>query len=318
MKATFSLLLLLVLCSIGCEKKSNLLEQWIQSNNKIKVLSTTTIIDDLVGQIGGDHIDHIPLIQGDIDPHSYELVKGDDEKLSYAQIIFYNGLGLEHGASLRYRLENNPQAYSLGGFIHEKYPDLILYENNQIDPHIWLDLSLWTTTIELIVEKLILIDPVHQEDYQKNGQRVKETLLKLDQNLQNRLDKIAPEKKYLVTSHSAFNYFARRYLSKQDSNWKDHVCSPEGIAPDGQLSCHDIQTVVDYIKKNHIETLFCESNVGKDSLNKVVSVCLEQGLKIRIYEACLYSDTLGGYGSNYETYYKMMEHNVTILCKAWE
>ena len=81
------------------------------------------MIDDLVGQVGGDLIDHIPLIFGEIDPHSYELVKGDDEKISHAQIVFANGLNLEHGASLRYKLDKHPSVVFLGEEIKGKLPD---------------------------------------------------------------------------------------------------------------------------------------------------------------------------------------------------
>src|SRR5579871_5638784 len=87
----------------GCSNSTapSAMDPWVEQNGKLKVLSTTAMIDDVVRQIGRERIDHLPLIMGEIDPHSYELVKGDDEKLSMATLIFFNGLGLEHGASLR-------------------------------------------------------------------------------------------------------------------------------------------------------------------------------------------------------------------------
>src|SRR5690349_13398984 len=124
----------------GCSGSStpSAMEIWAMQNGKLKILSTTAMVDDIVGQIGKERIDHIPLITGEIDPHSYELVKGDDEKLSLATIIFYNGLGLEHGASLRYQIEHHRNAIGVGNFILEKQPNLILYSDKEIDPHIWM------------------------------------------------------------------------------------------------------------------------------------------------------------------------------------
>ena len=89
-------------------------QDWESPNGKVKILSTTQMIDDVVGQIGGDRVDHICLIEGEIDPHSYELVKGDDEKIGFAQLFFYNGLGLEHGASLHYQIAQHPHAVDSG------------------------------------------------------------------------------------------------------------------------------------------------------------------------------------------------------------
>jgi len=307
--------LLLVCC--GCQNGPSELDYWIKPNGKIKVLSTTAIIDDLVGQIGGDRIDHLPLIGGAIDPHSYELVKGDDEKLSYAQIIFYNGLGLEHGASLKYRLERHPNARALGDLIREKKPELILYADKQTDPHIWLDIALWAESIEPIVTALSEIDPSSKEYFEANGQKAKTSLLEMDLAIEKKLAQIPAEKRYLVTSHDAFNYFARRYLGG-GINWKERFCAPEGLAPDGQLSARDIQMVINHLLEHQIHVIFPESNVSRDSIKKIVSVCQEKGFEIRIAEDQLFSDTLGTPGSTSDTYLKMMEHNGNVLEKAWE
>ncbi len=78
------------------------------------------MIQDIVRQVGGEHVDVIALINGEMDPHSYQLVKGDGEKITRADLIFANGLGLEHGPSLRQQLENNPKAVPLGNWIIAK------------------------------------------------------------------------------------------------------------------------------------------------------------------------------------------------------
>src|SRR5262245_55176684 len=93
-------LLCLILISCGGTNNDNS-KDWNAKNGKVKVLGTTAMITDLVKQIGGDRIDVITLIQGELDPHSYQLVKGDDEKLKTADLIIYSGLNLEHGPSLK-------------------------------------------------------------------------------------------------------------------------------------------------------------------------------------------------------------------------
>jgi manganese/zinc/iron transport system substrate-binding protein len=270
------------------------------------------MIDDIVSQVGREKIVHLALIEGAMDPHSYELVKGDSEKLSYAKVVFYNGLGLEHGASLRHQIKQHPKAIALGDRIREKNPAAILIERGQVDPHVWLDVSLWAEIIDPIVQALSEVDPQNGDYYRTNGQQVRENLLKLDSALFEKLQKIPSGKRYLVTSHDAFNYFTRRYL-REGADWKDRFCAPEGLAPDGQLSCQDIQKVINYLREHQVKVIFPESNVSKDSLKKILSVCKEKGIEARIAKEVLDSDTLG----TSTTYQDMMEHNVNVLYEAW-
>jgi len=46
------------------------------------------MVRDLVATVGQDRIEVITLIKEELDPHTYELVKGDDEKLLSADLVF--------------------------------------------------------------------------------------------------------------------------------------------------------------------------------------------------------------------------------------
>jgi manganese/zinc/iron transport system substrate-binding protein len=312
-KMKYLLCFLLCLALVGCKRGPSRLDEWRTPNGKIKVLSTTPIINDLVGRIGGERIDHLSLMGSSIDPHSYELVKGDDEKFSVAQLIFYNGLGLEHTASLKTYLTNHSHAVSLGDHIYAEEPSLILKHQGQIDPHIWLDVSLWEKAVDPIVSHLAEADPSGKEYYEKEGARVKKELTDLDVWMQEQLKAIPSEKRYLVTSHDAFNYFARRYLHQvEEPSWKERFCAPEGLAPDGQLGFQDLQRVIDHLQKHRIEIVFPEANVSQDSLKKIAEICHGKKVSIRIASSSLYSDTCE------ESYESMMKHNVLVLCGAWQ
>lgn len=317
----FLLCLILLLCGCSSSRSPSLLEIWAKQNGKIKVLSTTAMIDDIVGQIGGERIDHLALITGDIDPHSYELVKGDDEKLLLAQLIFYNGLGLEHGASLRYQLEHHPGAIGVGHAVLQKYPERILYVDKEIDPHIWMDVSLWSTIVDTIVEALSHLDPEGRDIYVQNGMALREKMLHAHQKIYRDLQSIPEQKRYLVTSHDAFNYFTKAYLADPDEitqpEWQKRCDAPEGLAPEGQLSTMDIQKIIDHLIKYHIQIVFPESNVSRDSLKKIVHACAQKGLTVKIANEPLYGDAMGSLGGDADTYLKMMRHNADVLIKAW-
>jgi len=311
-----SLFLLIVLTCCSSPKKGEL-KEWMEPSGRLKVLATTAMIQDLVQKIGGDQIDILTLIQGDLDPHSYQLVKGDDEKLGFANLIFYNGLGLEHTPSIYLALAHNPRAISLGGEIEKARPDLILTYGQDVDPHIWTDVSLWKLAVPSIVQALSEKDPIHAEEYRRRGQKTYRELDALDQQITNIMQDIPEEKRYLVTSHDAFNYFSRRYLAsseeRADGSWEKRFQAPEGLSPDSQLSPYQIQHLIDHLKTYQIEVLFPETNLNPDSILKIVDAGNKKGLNVRMATTPLYGDAMGPKGSDGDTYEKMMLHNAKTI-----
>lgn len=314
---------LVVFCSIalvGCSKtksSKHYLHEWVHPEGKLKVLSTTTMIDDLVGLIGKEHLVHVCLIKGELDPHSYELVKGDDMLLSEASVIFYNGLGLEHGASLNYYLTHNDKAFSLGSMIKEDPSVEFIESEGQIDPHIWMDVDLFSKCIYPIVDILSKLDPEHALDYRENGKELYERMQALDKAILLQMHEIEDADRHLMTTHDAFFYFARRYLSEDKEEpmnvWKERFAAPEGMSPDGQISPRDIQQMIEYAEKYHVRVVFPESNLNKDALEKVVSVLKHRGKKAQLSKEPLYGDTMGEKGSGADSYLKMIEHNTKVI-----
>lgn len=320
MRALYFLLFAFFLSACGSNDVANPRNlQWRERNEKIKVLSTTAIIDDLVKQIGGEYVDSIALIKEDLDPHSYQLVKGDDEKMSFADIIFFHGLGLEHGPSLQHFLYHSPKALSLGNKIQEQSPELILYDKGQVDPHIWMDVSLWRRAVPFIVETLSQHNPEHADIFSRNGTELMDNMEALHQDIRGKLQKIPTEKRYLVTSHDAFNYFTRAYLAEndeqEDDGWRVRFAAPEGLAPESQLSSTDIQSIINHLEEYDIQVIFPESNVSQDSIRKIIQAGREKGLDLTIATTYLYGDAMGAPGSDGDTYFKMMQHNAATIEK---
>lgn len=296
--AKFKILLLAFVTffiSYGCQSsKGKELSSWMEENGKLKILSTTKQIGDLVAFIGKDRIEGIILIEGDLNPHTYELVKGDGEKVKRADLIFYNGLGLEHGASLSSLLKQSPKALAIGESIGSRYPDRVLLKDGVIDPHIWMDISLWKEGIDPIAERLSAADPVNGPYYLQRAKILKEELDLVHQEIADSLKKIPKEKRYLVTSHDAFGYFTRSYLAERgDSSWQERFAAPEGLAPDGQLNPIDLQEIIDHLKKHEIRVIFPESNVSRDSIHKILTAAKGMGFEVMICDEALYGDSTG-------------------------
>ncbi len=312
-----SFLMLVLICFLcnGCngDRKITPLQNWMKENGKLKVLSTIQMIGDLVQEIGKERVENIVLIEGELDPHTYELVKGDDEKLNRADLIFYNGLGLEHGLSLSHFLKAESKAIALGDKVMKAHPKKILSLSKTLDPHIWMDVSLWSALIDPIKEELSRIDPESENYYLQNANFLKKALMEIHQDILKLMTEIPADSRYLVTSHDAFNYFARAYLAQEKSDWQQHFTAPEGLAPEGQLSVLDIKRIIDYLKEHNVKVIFPESNVSQDSLKKIVDCAEKMGLKVEIANDMLYGDA--GCKSTKEeiSYIKMMRHNAETI-----
>jgi manganese/zinc/iron transport system substrate-binding protein len=130
---------------------------------------------------------------------------------------------------------------------------------------------------------------------------------------------IPMNKRYLVTSHDAFNYFTRAYLAtpaeRLDGSWNKRFAAPEGLSPDGQLSAKDIQSILAYITAHHVKVIFPESNVSTDSLKKVVDAAEQKNLPVTLSDQSLYADSMGPPGSSGDTYLKMVQHNIDVVVK---
>ncbi len=313
------LLILLVLVSSCGSSLNEDFVQWMQPNGKVKVLCTIGMIEDIVQQIGGNYIDTLVLIKGELDPHSYQLVKGDDEKLADADLIFYNGLGLEHGPSLRQSLVYNENAVGLGDWIYSQTPSAILSYEGSIDPHIWMDVSLWAQTVDKIVQTLSERDPEHADFYLENGKKVFQEMNDVHEVLVEMMYRVPEQYRYLITSHDAFNYFARAYLAteaeRENGEWQKRFAAPEGLAPESQLSTTDIRMILDHMKIYGVRVIFPESNVSQASIRKLLDAGNEEGMDLEIAPGPLYGDAMGEEGSPGDTYLKMLTHNVQLIAE---
>jgi manganese/zinc/iron transport system substrate-binding protein len=308
------ILVLLTVCSCGQSSKQSDTDRWMLETSRLRVLCTTSMVEEVVRRVGHAHIVTHTLIRGELDPHTYELVKGDDEKLATADLVVYSGLNLEHGSSLRYTLEAHPNAIGVADVVAAIDPNVAILIEGQPDPHLWTDISMWARTVDVVVGKLSEEIPEHQQLFAQRGQSLKAEMLKTHEEVRALMQSIPQEKRYLITSHDAFNYFCRAYMSEgAGDQWDVRCVAPEGLAPEGQLSTLDIQRIIDHIQRYGVQVIFPESNVSRDSLRKIVDAAHEKGLPLKIAEVHLYADAMGPKGSDGDTYLKMIQHNARAI-----
>lgn len=316
-------LLGLVVSLYGCfnEKKSSQLDLWVKGEGKIKVLSTTAMIGNLVEQIGKERVSYITLINDEVDPHSYTPAKADDAKFALADLIYTNGLGLECSCLIALN-RFKEKVVAVGDLFEKEQPKQIIFVGHEKDPHIWMDLSIWKNCCSYIAKTLAEKDPEGAAFYEHNSRVLIEQMEQTDREMRTLFDSVDQKYRYLVASHDAFNYFTRRYLATeeemQNGKWEERFIAPDGINPEGQLSVQHLQRVIDFVKKHDVKVLFPESCLNPSALETIVLNPAVRGAALS--KMPLYSDALGSIKveDGQCRYLVVMMYNAKTIVEEWK
>jgi manganese/zinc/iron transport system substrate-binding protein len=275
---------------------------------KIRATTTTTMITDLVRQIGGDQVEVTGLMGPGVDPHLYKASQGDVSALREANVVFYNGLFLEGQMEdiLEKTGEQKPTVQVSGDIPEEELLDSPQYEG-QFDPHVWFDATLWRTTVDPVVEQLSELDPEGASEFEQRGEEYKRQIDELDSFVEEEISSIPEEQRVLVTAHDAFNYFGRRYGME--------VRGLQGISTEAEAGSRDVQELADFLADNEIKAIFIESSVPPQTIEAVQDAARNRGWELEIGGE-LYSDAGGDEGTEAETYTGMFRENVETITEA--
>jgi manganese/zinc/iron transport system substrate-binding protein len=275
-------------------------------SKKLKIVTTTGIIADVVSNIIGDKADVESLMGAGVDPHLYKASHGDLEKLTSADLVFYNGLHLE--GKMGEVLEKLAKVKPVIAVSAEMDKSIFTKTGeNSYDPHIWFNVHLWSNTIPKIKKELIVADSANAETYSKNAKKYFAKLDSLDKAVRIQIQTIPSQQRVLITAHDAFGYFGKRYGIE--------VRGLQGISTLSEFGLNDITSLVDFIAARKIKAVFVETSVSEKAINAVVEGCKSRGHEIRI-GGSLYSDALGKKGTPEGTYIGMVSKNVEIIVKG--
>jgi manganese/zinc/iron transport system substrate-binding protein len=292
---------LFALC--GCK------EQASQSNkNQSAVLATTAMVADVVKNVGQEHVNVQTLMGPDVDPHLYKASPKDIYAMNKAQAIFYNGLHLE--GKMADVLEKYSKKKTTCPLAQGVDPQKIIGKSETkslSDPHIWMDVKLWSQTVLPVADKLSELDPVHKLDYQANAQKYVQQLNELDQECQKLIAKLPKEKRILITAHDAFKYFGKSYGFT--------VLGVQGMSTESEAGLKEINQLVDTIVKNKIGAVFVETSVSPKNIEALIEGAKSKGVDVKI-GGKLYSDAMGKPDTEQGTYVGMIRHNVKTIVEG--
>lgn len=301
MKQIFTLLIAILLVSCN--------EVEYQNDDKIQIVTTTTIVTDIVKNVGGEKVNVSSLMGPGIDPHLYKATEGDVAKLANAEIIIYSGLHLEGKLvdvfSKIERLGKHP--VNLGEVLSPN--QLIESENfgGTYDPHVWFDISLFIKQAKEVARVLQTYKPEEKEYFESNLRRYTAELEALQHELHELIAELPKDRRKLVTAHDAFGYFGKAFDFE--------VVGLQGLSTTTEAGVQDVKRVSDYIVEHKIKSIFIESSVPRRTIEALQQTVLAKGHQVEIGDV-LYSDALGTEGTPEESYIGMFRHNVTTIVEG--
>lgn len=277
------------------------------SGDKLKVVTSFTIIADMAREIGGDFVEVYNLVPSGTDPHEYEPLPNDIKAATDADVLFYNGLNLEGGEhgwffkmmdSVGQKDEN---IYSLTERVEPKYiGGGDTGHEEEINPHAFIDPAVGVLMAEDMRDALAEKSPEHSEEIKKQGDEYVQRLQELDDEFAERISTIPEENRILVTSERAFQYLNDHYGLKEAYIWE--IDTEENGSP------KQIKDLVHYIQEHNVPVLFVESNVDTRPME---TVSKETGVPIA--DKPIYSDEIGDPGDDIDTYIKYLNYNMDLI-----
>ena len=297
-KQLISLLIITLFFSCKNDKKEN---------GKLNIVTTTTMITDLVKNIGGEHINLQGLMGSGVDPHLYKASEGDVTKLSQADIIFYNGLHLEGKLVEVFEKMKTKKTIAISGVLDKNTLIGSEYFASNYDPHIWFDVDYWKQATQFVVETLSESIPEQKANFEANGAKYLEQLNTLKSKLEVTISELPKEERILVTAHDAFNYFGKAFDFE--------VVGLQGLSTATEAGVQDVQKLSTFIIENKVKAIFVESSVPKRTIEALQASVKSKGHEV-IIGGTLYSDALGDAGTIEGTYIGMFEYNVNTIVNA--
>jgi len=265
---------------------------------KLIVVTTLTVLADLIQQVGGDKVQVKALVPPGGEVHTYQPTPDDIKSVAQAKIVFYNGAHLEEWIDKTIRSAGKPNLPIV--VLSEGLP-LIKESGNDPNPHLWLDVANAKAYVEKIRDGLSKMDGANAGYYADRAKSYLAQLDELDKWIQAEVATIPKARRKLVTFHDAFPYFAERY-----------GFSLHGVlvaSPGKEPSARDLTALARRIKQDRVPAVFAEAQFNPKAMEVLAS---DTGVRVITN---LYNDSLST-GPEANSYIALMKHNVTQIVNA--
>ncbi len=266
-----------------------------------RVVATFTVLADMAQNVAGTAVLVESLTRPGAEIHDYEPTPLDVVRAQAADLVLWNGMGLERWFERFFSRVNGVRdaVLTMGitpvGIGEGPYA-------NQPNPHAWMSPTLALIYVENIRRALTAIEPQHEAAFQANAQAYAAQIRAVDARLRERLATIPAERRVLATCEGAFSYLTRDYQMREAYLWP--------INSEDEGSPRQVRALIDTVRRSRVPAVFCESTVNDRPMRQVAR---ETGAR---FGGVLYVDSLTGPDGAAPTYLKLLEANAETILRG--
>lgn len=272
-----------------------------QADDKFKVVTTFTIIADMAQNVAGDAATVTSITKPNAEIHNYQATPGDIRRAQGADLILYNGLNLELWfEKFFHNLHDVPSAV-----VSTNISPLNITQgpyDGKPNPHAWMSPTNGIIYVENIRQAFVKFDPKNAATYNRNAANYKQQIQQTIDLIRVQIDKLPPQKRWLVTSEGAFSYLARDFNLNELFLWP--------INADAQGTPQQVRHVIDQVRAHNIDAVFSESTVSPKPAQQVAR---ETGAH---YAGVLYVDSLSNSTGPVPTYLDLLAVTSTTIAQG--
>ncbi|ODR95514.1 iron-binding protein [Methyloceanibacter stevinii] len=287
----------------GCGDQDSAPKGADAGNDKFRVVTTFTVIQDIAQNVAGDAAVVDSITKPGAEIHDYQPTPGDIVKAQHADLVLWNGFNLERWFEKFFQNVKDVPSVVVSDGVEPMGITEGPY-NGKPNPHAWMSPASALQYVENIRKALVEYDPKNAEIYNKNAAVYADKIKAMDAPLRKRLAAIPEDKRWLVTSEGAFAYLARDYDMREAYLWP--------INADQQGTPQQVRHVIELVKENGIPVVFSESTVSDRAAKQVAK---ESGAS---YGGVLYVDSLSNEGGPVPTYLDLLRVTVDTVAKGFE
>ncbi|NKB53961.1 MAG: metal ABC transporter substrate-binding protein [Rhizobiaceae bacterium] len=271
------------------------------AQQKFKAVTTFTVIADMARNVAGDAAIVESITKPGAEIHGYQPTPRDVLRAQGADLILWNGLGLELWFEQFFRNLRDVPSVTLSDGVEPMGIAAGPYTGKP-NPHAWMSLDSAKIYIDNIRDALSKHDPDNASVYAMNADKYKRQLTEAVAPLREKIMAIPANKRWLVTSEGAFSYLARDFNMQELYLWP--------INADQQGTPQQVRKVIDVVRENEISVVFSESTVPA---NPAKQVARETGAR---YGGVLYVDSLSGPDGEVPDYISLLRKTANTIAEG--
>lgn len=274
----------------------------------VEVAATVGMIADVAQTVGGPCADVTAIMGPGVDPHLYQPSAGDVSTFRDADVILFAGYSLEGqlGDVLERFSETTPTV-AVGPSSIDPGDLITVQDIYGIDPHLWMDASLWAQTVPTIAATLAELAPGCADAIAGRAEAYAAQLDALHAWVAESIATIPEDQRILVTAHDAFAYYGRAYGIE--------VAGIQGISTESEAGVADIREMAQTVAERRVPAVFIESTINPRTIQAVIDAAAERGHQVSIGGELL-SDAMGEPGTAAGTYIGMIHGNTVTIAEA--